>query len=61
MLRERVNMLREVEPYLGSFYSKEWVRKNVLMFTDDDIKTMEDQIEKETKSGEIGTEDEEDI
>ena len=61
MLRERVNMLREVEPYLGNFYSKEWVRKNVLMFTDDDIKTMEDQIEKETKSGEIGTEDEEDI
>lgn len=61
MLRERVNMLREVEPYLGSFYSKEWVRKNVLMFTDDDIKTMEDQIEKEKKSGEIGTEDEEDI
>jgi len=61
MLRERVNMLREVEPYLGSFYSKEWVRKNILMFTDDDIKTMEDQIEKETKSGEIGTEDEEDI
>lgn len=61
MLRERVNMLREIEPYLGSFYSKEWVRKNILMFTDDDIKTMEDQIEKETKSGEIGTEDEEDI
>jgi hypothetical protein len=61
MVRERVNMLREIEPYLGSFYSKEWVRKNILMFTDDDIKTMEDQIEKETKSGEIGTEDEEDI
>ena len=59
MLRERVNMLRDVEPYLGNFYSKEWVRKNILMFTDDDIKTMQDQIEKETKSGEIGTEDEE--
>ncbi len=57
MLRERVNMLREVEPYLGKFYSKEWVQKNVLMFTDDDIKSMSDQIENEIKSGEI--EDEE--
>ena len=58
MLRERVNMLREVEPYLGNFYSKDWVRKNILMFTEDDIKSMNDQMEDEKKSGEI--EDEED-
>ena len=53
MLRERVNMLREVEPYLGNFYSKDWVRKNILMFTEDDIKSMNDQMEDEKKSGEI--------
>ena len=58
MLRERVNMLREVEPYLGNFYSKDWVRKNILMFTEDDIKSMNDQMEDEKKSGEIEDEEE---
>ena len=59
MLRERVNMLREIEPYLGTFYSKEWAQKNVLMLTDDDIKTMNDQMEQEKKDGEIPDEEEE--
>jgi len=53
ILRERLNMLREMEPYVGTFYSKEWTQKNVLMLSDDDIKTMDDQIDKEKKSGEI--------
>jgi hypothetical protein len=53
ILRERVNMLRDLEPYVGVFYSKEWTQKNVLMLSDDDIKTMTDQIDKEKKSGEI--------
>jgi len=53
ILRERLNMLRDLEPYLGTFYSKEWTQKNVLMLSDDDIKTMKDQIDKEKKSGEI--------
>jgi hypothetical protein len=52
-------MLREVEPYLGTFYSKEWAQKNVLMLTDDDIKAMNDQIEQEKKDGEIPDEEEE--
>tara|TARA_E500000318_G_scaffold67008_1_gene61816 strand:+ start:4226 stop:5770 length:1545 start_codon:yes stop_codon:yes gene_type:complete len=53
ILRERVNMLREIEPYLGTFYSKQWVQKNVLMFTDDDTKKMQKDMEDEKKSGEI--------
>ena len=51
ILRERLNMLRELEPYLGNFYSKEWTQKNVLMLSDDDIKTMADQIKKEGGDG----------
>ena len=53
ILRERVNMLRDLEPYVGVYYSKEWTQKKVLMLSDDDIKTMADQIDKEKKSGEI--------
>ena len=59
MLRERLGMLQQMESYLGTFYSKEWVQKNVLMLTDDDIKTMKDQIEQEKKDGDIPDPDQE--
>ena len=59
MLRERVGMLQQIEPYLGTFYSKEWAQKNVLMLTDDDIKTMNDQMDQEKKDGEIPDQDQE--
>jgi len=59
MLRERVGMLQQIEPYLGTFYSREWAQKNVLMLTDDDIKMMNDQIDQEKKDGEIPDQDQE--
>ena len=59
MLRERVGMLQQIEPYLGTFYSKEWAQKNVLMLTDDDIKTMKGQIDQEKKDGDIPDPDQE--
>lgn len=34
---------------IGQFYSKEWVRKNVLMMTEDEMKEMDQQIKKEVK------------
>jgi hypothetical protein len=30
IMRERLEMLQSVEPYLGRFYSDNWVRKNIL-------------------------------
>jgi len=50
--RERLTTLREVDEHIGTYYSREWVRKNVLRMTDDDIKDMEKQI-----AAEAGTED----
>jgi hypothetical protein len=45
-LRNRVEILTELEPFIGTYYSKQWVRKNVLKMTDDDI----DQVQKEIES-----------
>jgi hypothetical protein len=59
ILRERINMLRDLEPYVGVFYSKEWTQKNVLMLSDDDIKQMKKEIEDEVKSNEIPDPDKE--
>jgi hypothetical protein len=49
----------QVSQYVGEYFSKEWVMKNVLNLGDDDIKDMKDQIEQEIKSGEISDEDDE--
>lgn len=47
LLRERLNMLGMIDPYVGRYYSQEWVKKNVLQMTDDEIEEMEKQIESE--------------
>jgi hypothetical protein len=51
ILRERVAMLDSVQNHLGKYYSVEWVRRNVLKQTDDEIQKMDEQIEKEIKAG----------
>ena len=40
IMRERLQTLDTVRDYVGEYFSKEWVMKNVLQFTDEDIKTM---------------------
>lgn len=47
ILRERLNTLREVEEHIGTYYSRDWVRKNVLRMSEEDIKEQKKQIEKE--------------
>jgi hypothetical protein len=36
-----------MDPYIGRFYSQNWIQRNVLMMTDDEIKTIESEIAKE--------------
>ena len=59
LLANRLQQLDQVQQYVGEFFSKEYVLKNVLMLDDDGIKQMKDQITKEKESGEIETDDEE--
>ena len=42
IMRERIQSLNDINDYVGEdgYFSKEWVMKNVLQFTDDDIKQM---------------------
>ena len=47
ILRERLGTLRELDEYVGKYYSKEWVRKNVLHQTDEDIEEIDKQMEEE--------------
>ena len=47
ILRERIQTLEQIQQYVGEYYSKEWVMKNVLMFSDDEIENLQKQIDDE--------------
>ncbi len=47
LLRERLGTLREIDEYAGRYYSVEWIRKNVLMQTEEDIENIIKQIDDE--------------
>ena len=51
LLRERVNLLQTVDPYIGRYYSSKWVRKNILQMNDEDIEQMENEIKQEDNNG----------
>lgn len=36
-----------MQNYVGEYYSKEWIQKNVLMLTDEDINMMKKEIDGE--------------
>lgn len=46
---QRMQTLALVDPYIGKYYSIDWVRKNVLMQTEDEIKIMDKQILEDRK------------
>jgi len=50
LLEDRINQLGTIEPYIGTFFSKEFVLKKVLHLNDSEIQTMRDQIKKETET-----------
>ena len=47
IIRERMQTLRDVEDHVGVYYSREWVIRNVLQMSDDEMKDMKEQIEAE--------------
>lgn len=47
IMRERLQTLTDIENFEGKYFSKQWVRKNVLRFTDDEIEELENQIRDE--------------
>lgn len=53
IIQQRIANLRDVEGYIGQFFSKRWVQKNVLFLTDTEIEDLEKEIADEVKSGKI--------
>ena len=51
MLQSRLGNLAQIEPYIGKYYSTEYVRKRILQQTDSEIEEIDMQIEDEIEKG----------
>ena len=56
LLKERIDLLQTVDEYVGKYFSVEYVRKQLLKQTEEDIKDIDAQIKKENDSGDIAPE-----
>jgi hypothetical protein len=57
VLRERLDMLGQVESYVGTYFSKEYVKKNILRQSDEEIEEIQNQIKDESGGDDMGADD----
>ncbi len=51
LLRERLTMVGMIDPYIGKYFSHEYIKKNILKMTDEQVDEMQKQIEDEQEQG----------
>jgi hypothetical protein len=54
LMQNRLQMLGQIDPYVGRYYSQEWVKKNVLHLTEDEMEEMQKQIDSEPEPIPLG-------
>ena len=52
VMNERLNIVDRMTPNVGIYFSKEYIMRDIMKYTDDDIEKMKKEIEEEKKSGE---------
>ena len=51
--RERAGLMNEMVGFVGEYISKEWVMRNIMRFSDEDLEQMQKEIAGEIASGEV--------
>ena len=51
IMTERMNILRDVNDYIGKYYSVEWTRRNILQQSEEEMKELDKQIADEREKG----------
>ena len=51
LLRDRLEVLNTLEPFIGQYFSKKYVQKQVFRMSDEDIDSMQKEIDSEPTSG----------
>lgn len=49
ILMNRLGALQQIQPFIGTFYSQEWIKRNVLFQSDEDIDEIKKQMDQEAK------------
>lgn len=47
ILKERLDILSQMDEYIGKYYSTEWIRRNILKQSDEEMKLIDSQIQQE--------------
>jgi len=55
--RERATTLRELDEFVGKYYSQQWIRKNVLRQSEEEIEIIDKQIDTEKENDGEGEDD----
>lgn len=53
VMKDRLQVARDAEDFVGKYFSREWVRKTILRQTEDDVEQIDKQIDAEKASGEL--------
>jgi len=51
LMNERLNLMVAIEPYIGTYYSRDYVKRKILRQTDEEIIEMEEEMENENEIG----------
>ena len=51
LMTERLNIMVAIEPYIGTYYSRDYVKRKVLRQTDEEIMEMQQEMEEENEAG----------
>jgi hypothetical protein len=51
LLQNRLQMVGMVDPYIGKYFSHDFVKKKILQMTDEEIKEMQKQMQEEDEQG----------
>ena len=49
-MRNRIDLLNQVQPYVGFYFSKKYVQRNILRLSDEDIEDMDEEIGEEPQA-----------
>ena len=51
LMTERLNIMVAIEPYIGTYYSRDYVKRKILRQTDEEIEEMAQEMEEENAAG----------
>jgi len=51
LMNERLNLMTQIEPYIGTYYSRDYVKRKILRQTEEEMIEMEKEMEEENASG----------